>query len=184
MIEIKLSQGAKPGHGGVLPAAKVSAEIAAIRGVAMGEDCLSPACHSAFSTPIEMMRFIARLRELCGGKPVGFKLCIGHPWEFLGLCKAMVESGISPDFIVVDGKEGGTGAAPLEFTDRLGMPLREGLVFVRDALIGIGAQGSNSHRLLRQDRQRVRHGASRSRSGRTGAIRRAGSCSRWAASSP
>jgi glutamate synthase domain-containing protein 2 len=140
MVEIKLSQGAKPGHGGVLPAAKVSAEIATIRGVALGEDCLSPASHSAFSTPIEMMRFIARLRELCGGKPVGFKLCIGHPWEFLGLCKAMVETGIFPDFIVVDGKEGGTGAAPLEFTDRLGMPLREGLVFVRDALIGIGAR--------------------------------------------
>src|SRR6202034_3854913 len=140
MVELKISQGAKPGHGGVLPAAKVSPEIAAIRGVRMGEDCLSPASHSAFSTPIDMMRFIARLRELCGGKPVGFKLCIGHPWEFLGLCKAMVETGIFPDFIVVDGKEGGTGAAPLEFTDRLGMPLREGLVFVRDALIGIGAR--------------------------------------------
>jgi len=140
MIEIKLSQGAKPGHGGVLPGAKVSAEIAAIRGVEVGKDCISPASHGAFSTPIEMMHYIARLRELCGGKPVGFKLCIGHPWEFFGLCKSMIETGIFPDFIVVDGKEGGTGAAPLEFTDRLGMPLREGLVFARNALLGIGAR--------------------------------------------
>ncbi len=136
MIEIKLSQGAKPGHGGVLPGAKVSAEIAAIRGVAEGEDCISPASHSAFSTPMEMVAFIAKLRELAGGKPVGFKLCVGHPWEFLGVCKAMVETGITPDFIVVDGMEGGTGAAPLEFADHLGMPMREGLVFVRNALIG------------------------------------------------
>ena len=140
MIEIKLSQGAKPGHGGVLPAAKVSAEIAAIRGVAQGEDCISPASHGMFSTPRELMAFIAQLRELSQGRPVGFKLCIGHPWEFYGLCKAMLETGIYPDFIVVDGKEGGTGAAPLEFTDHLGMPLREGLVFVRNALIGIGAR--------------------------------------------
>jgi len=137
MIEIKLSQGAKPGHGGVLPAAKVSAEIAAIRGVEVGKDCVSPARHSAFSTPLEMMAFIALLRRLSGGKPVGFKLCLGHPWEFLGLCKAMVESGTAPDFIVVDGKEGGTGAAPLEFADHIGMPMREGLSFVRDALIGV-----------------------------------------------
>ena len=140
MIEIKLSQGAKPGHGGVLPAPKVSAEIAAIRGVPQGKDCISPASHSAFSTPMEMMAFIAKLRELSGGKPVGFKLCVGHPWEFLGLCKAMVETGIYPDFIVVDGMEGGTGAAPLEFADHLGMPMREGLVFVRNALIGINAR--------------------------------------------
>src|SRR5271170_4196751 len=140
MVELKLSQGAKPGHGGVLPGAKVSAEIAAARGVPQGVDCVSPAAHSAFTTPIEMVHFIARLRDLSGGKPVGFKLCIGHPWEFLGLCKAMVETRIFPDFIVVDGKEGGTGAAPLEFADRLGMPLREGLVFVRDALTGIGAR--------------------------------------------
>src|SRR6202007_2926341 len=109
-------------------------------GVEIGKDCLSPASHSAFSTPIEMMRFIALLRELCGGKPVGFKLCIGHPWEFLGLCKASLETGIYPDFIVVDGKEGGTGAAPLEFADHLGMPLREGLNFVHNALIGINAR--------------------------------------------
>jgi glutamate synthase domain-containing protein 2 len=138
MIEIKLSQGAKPGHGGVLPGAKVTQEIAAIRGVAMGADCLSPARHSTFSNPIEMMRFIARLRDLSGGKPVGFKLCVGHPWEFLAICKAMLETNIRPDFIVVDGKEGGTGAAPLEFADRLGMPMREGLVFVRNALVGAG----------------------------------------------
>jgi glutamate synthase domain-containing protein 2 len=138
MIEIKLSQGAKPGHGGVLPGAKVTAEIAAIRGVEQGRDCLSPARHSAFSTPMAMMAFIAKLRRLSGGKPVGFKLCIGHPWEFLAICKAMLESKIYPDFIVVDGKEGGTGAAPLEFSDHLGMPMREGLVFARNALVGIG----------------------------------------------
>jgi glutamate synthase domain-containing protein 2 len=140
MIEIKLSQGAKPGHGGVLPAAKVTAEIAEIRGIPLGRDCISPARHSAFSTPRELCVFIAELRKLSGGKPVGFKLCIGQPWEFLGVCKAMLETGIYPDFIVVDGKEGGTGAAPLEFADHIGMPLREGLVFVRDALIGIGAK--------------------------------------------
>ncbi len=140
MIEIKLSQGAKPGHGGVLPAAKVSAEIATIRGVEPGKDCISPAGHSAFSTPLELVGFIAKLRELSGGKPVGFKLCVGHPWEFLGVCKAMVETGVYPDFIVVDGMEGGTGAAPLEFADHLGLPMREGLVFVRNALIGINAR--------------------------------------------
>ena len=140
MIEIKLSQGAKPGHGGVLPGAKVTAEIAAIRGVEQGKDCLSPARHGAFSTPVEMMGFIAELRRLSGGKPVGFKLCIGHPWEFLAICKAMLETRIYPDFIVVDGKEGGTGAAPLEFSDHLGMPMREGLVFAHNALVGIGAR--------------------------------------------
>jgi glutamate synthase domain-containing protein 2 len=140
MVELKLSQGAKPGHGGVLPAAKVSAEISATRGVPMGVDCISPSRHSAFSTPIEMMHFVAKMRDLSGGKPAGFKLCIGHPWEFLAVCKAMVETEIYPDFIVVDGKEGGTGAAPLEFTDHLGMPLREGLNFVHNALIGINAR--------------------------------------------
>ena len=148
MVELKLSQGAKPGHGGVLPAAKVSAEISATRGVPMGEDCISPASHSAFSTPVEMMRFIGEMRRLSGGKPAGFKLCIGHTREFLALCKAMLETGIYPDFIVVDGKEGGTGAAPLEFMDHLGMPLREGLSFVHNALVGIGA------------RDRIRIGAS------------------------
>ncbi len=140
MVELKLSQGAKPGHGGVLPGAKVSAEIAAARGVPAGVDCISPSRHSAFSTPVEMVQFIATMRRLSGGKPAGFKLCIGHPWEFLAICKAMLETGIYPDFIVVDGKEGGTGAAPLEFVDHLGMPLREGLNFVHNALIGIGAR--------------------------------------------
>jgi len=138
MIEVKLSQGAKPGHGGVLPAAKVSEEIARIRGIPMGEDCVSPAAHSAFSTPIELLQFLARLRELSGGKPVGFKLCVGQPWEFLAICKAMLETGLHPDFIVVDGKEGGTGSAPLEFMDHIGMPMRDGLAFVHHALIGVG----------------------------------------------
>lgn len=138
MIEIKLSQGAKPGHGGVLPGAKVTKEIADARGVAIGEDCVSPASHSAFSSPVEMMQFISDLRHLSGCKPVGFKLCIGHRTEFLALCKAMVETNIAPDFIVVDGSEGGTGAAPLEFTDHIGMPLRDGLSFVHSALIATG----------------------------------------------
>jgi len=140
MVELKMSQGAKPGHGGVLPAAKVSAEISRTRGVPMGEDCISPSGHSAFSTPIEMMQFIAEMRTLSGGKPAGFKLCVGHPWEFLAICKAMLETRIFPDFIVIDGKEGGTGAAPMEFIDHLGMPLRDGLSFVHNALIGIGAR--------------------------------------------
>ncbi len=138
MVELKLSQGAKPGHGGVLPAAKVSAEIAQTRGVPLGQDCISPPCHSAFATPVEMMHFIAEMRRLAGGKPAGFKLCIGMPWEFLAICKAMLETGITPDFIVIDGAEGGTGAAPLEFMDHLGMPLQEGLSFAHNALIGVG----------------------------------------------
>jgi glutamate synthase domain-containing protein 2 len=138
MIEIKLSQGAKPGHGGVLPGPKVTAEISGARGVAIGVDCVSPAAHPAFSTPLELVHFIAKLRELSGGKPVGFKLCIGHPWEFMGICKAMLETGIRPDFIVIDGTEGGTGAAPLEFVDHIGTPMREGLVFARNCLVGAG----------------------------------------------
>ena len=137
MIEIKLSQGAKPGHGGVLPGAKVTREIARIRGVKPGFDCVSPARHTAFSTPIEMMHFIARLRELSGGKPTGFKLCVGHAWEFMAIVKAMIETGITPDFIVVDGAEGGTGAAPLEFMDHVGTPLRDGLTFVHSTLMGV-----------------------------------------------
>ena len=140
MVELKMSQGAKPGHGGVLPAAKVSQEIALTRGVPMGCDCISPSGHSVFSTPIEMMEFIGEMRRLSGGKPAGFKLCIGHPWEFLALCKAMLQTGVYPDFIVIDGKEGGTGAAPLEFLDHIGMPMREGLNFVHNALIGINAR--------------------------------------------
>ncbi|MCA1455596.1 FMN-binding glutamate synthase family protein [Bradyrhizobium sp. BRP22] len=140
MVELKMSQGAKPGHGGVLPAAKVSEEIAKIRGVPLGEDCISPASHKAFSTPLEMMAFVGEMRRLSGGKPAGFKLCIGHPWEFLAICKAMLESGIYPDFIVIDGNEGGTGAAPLEFMDHLGMPMREGVNFAHNALVGINAR--------------------------------------------
>jgi len=138
MVELKLSQGAKPGHGGVLPAPKFSVEISLTRGVPTGQDCISPSRHSAFSTPIEMMRFIAEMRRLSGGKPAGFKLCVGHEWEFLAICKAMLETGITPDFIVVDGKEGGTGAAPLEFIDHIGKPMREGLSFVHNALVGVG----------------------------------------------
>jgi len=183
MVELKVSQGAKPGHGGVLPAAKVSEEISKIRGVSMDEDCISPASHGAFSTPLEMMAFIGEMRRLSGGKPAGFKLCIGHPWEFLAICKAMIQTGIYPDFIVVDGNEGGTGAAPLEFMDHLGMPMREGVSFVHNALVGINA------------RDRIRIGAparspplstwrARWRSVPIGAIRRAVSCFRWAASSP
>jgi glutamate synthase domain-containing protein 2 len=138
MIEIKLSQGAKPGHGGVLPAAKVTREISATRGVPMGEDCISPPRHSAFSTPLEMMTFITTLRTLSGGKPVGFKLCIGHPWEFMAIVKAMLQTGVYPDFIVIDGAEGGTGAAPTEFSDHIGAPMREGLLFVHNVLVGAG----------------------------------------------
>ncbi|MCR9124796.1 MAG: FMN-binding glutamate synthase family protein [Rhodobacteraceae bacterium] len=138
MIELKLSQGAKPGHGGMLPAAKISPEIAEARGVPMGVDCVSPPAHSAFSTPLEMMRFLGRLRDLSGGKPVGFKLCIGHRREFMCMVKAMLETGIVPDFIVVDGTEGGTGAAPLEFANHIGMPMVEGLTFVHNTLRGAG----------------------------------------------
>jgi glutamate synthase domain-containing protein 2 len=138
MIEIKLSQGAKPGHGGILPGAKVTPEIAAARGVPAWRDCNSPSTHSAFGTPIELMHFIAKLRRLSGGKPVGFKLCVGHPWEWFAIAKAMLETGIAPDFIVVDGAEGGTGAAPIEFVDHVGTPLREGLRLVHNTLVGIG----------------------------------------------
>ncbi|RYX96901.1 MAG: FMN-binding glutamate synthase family protein [Comamonadaceae bacterium] len=137
MIELKMSQGAKPGHGGVLPGPKVTAEIAEARGVPVGTDCISPSSHSAFSTPVEMMQFIARLRKLSGGKPTGFKLCIGHPWEWFAIVKAMLETNITPDFIVVDGAEGGTGAAPVEFSDHVGAPLQEGLLLVHNTLIGV-----------------------------------------------
>jgi len=136
MIEIKLSQGAKPGHGGVLPAIKNTEEIAKIRHIEPNIDVLSPPSHSAFSNATEMMNFIKELRDLSGGKPVGFKLCVGKKDEFEGICKAMIDTGIKPDFITVDGGEGGTGAAPVEFTNSIGMPLREGLVFVHDTLVG------------------------------------------------
>ena len=137
LIELKLSQGAKPGHGGMLPGPKVSAEIAAARGVPVGVDCISPASHSAFATPLELLQFLDRLRGLSGGKPVGFKLCIGHPWEWFALAKAMLESDLLPDFIVVDGGEGGTGAAPLEFTDHVGAPMQEGLRLIHNTLVGL-----------------------------------------------
>ncbi|EOD9589308.1 FMN-binding glutamate synthase family protein [Acinetobacter baumannii] len=138
MIELKLSQGAKPGHGGILPKHKITAEIAEIRVVSRDHDCISPAKHSSFSTPIEMMHFLQKLRTLSGGKPVGFKLCIGQPWQFMSIVKAMLETKIVPDFIVVDGSEGGTGAAPIEFSDYIGTPLREGLRFVHNTLVGAG----------------------------------------------
>ncbi len=138
LVSIKLSQGAKPGIGGVLPGAKVSKEIAETRGVPVGEKCISPAYHQVFSTPRELVRFVARLRELSGGKPAGMKLCVGSRSEFLSICKAMLEEGTTPDFIVVDGGEGGTGAAPLEYEDHVGTPLTEGLFTVHNALVGVG----------------------------------------------
>ncbi|WP_422785437.1 FMN-binding glutamate synthase family protein [Qipengyuania profundimaris] len=137
MIELKLSQGAKPGHGGVLPAAKVTPEIAEARGVPAGVTVTSPAAHPAFSTPIEMLEFVAKLRELSGGKPVGIKLCVGQPHELFAMGKAMLETGLHPDFITVDGAEGGTGAAPLELSNSVGMPLREGQIMVRNMLVGL-----------------------------------------------
>ena len=148
MIEIKLSQGAKPGHGGVLPAPKVTEEIALTRGIPMGQTCESPASHAEFSTPTELLEFSQRLKSLSGGKPIGVKLCIGHPWEFVALVKAMVETGQVLDFITVDGSEGGTGAAPTEFSDHIGSPLRDAIVFVDNALRGAGL------------RERVKIGAS------------------------
>jgi glutamate synthase domain-containing protein 2 len=138
MIEIKLSQGAKPGHGGILPAAKLTEEIAAIRHVPMGHDVVSPAAHTAFNSPLGLLEFVVKLRECSGGKPVGFKLCIGDKREFLSICKAMLETGIVPDFITIDGSEGGTGAAPVELTNSVGTPLRDALIFVNSALIGVG----------------------------------------------
>lgn len=140
MIEIKLSQGAKPGHGGILPAAKNTPEIALERGVEPHTTVISPPKHTAFETPEALMHFIDRLRTLCGGKPVGFKLCIGQKGEFTALCRAMIHTGLKPDFITVDGGEGGTGAAPLEYTNAIGMPLRDALVFVADTLRGFDLQ--------------------------------------------
>ena len=148
LVSLKLSQGAKPGIGGVLPAAKVTKEIAEARDVPQGEKCVSPSYHRVFSTPRELVLFMAHLRELAGGKPVGFKLCVGSRADFLGICKAMVSEGVTPDFIVVDGGEGGTGAAPLEYEDHIGTPLTEGLMTVHNALVGVGL------------RDRVRIGAS------------------------
>lgn len=147
-ISIKLSQGAKPGLGGVLPGPKVSAEIAATRGVPIGKTVISPPSHSAFTTPTEFMNFIAMLRRLSGGKPIGFKLCVGSRTELLCICKAIIATGIAPDFVIVDGAEGGTGAAPQEFEDHVGMPLTEGLMLVHNSLVGAGL------------RDRIRLGAS------------------------
>lgn len=147
-VSLKLSQGAKPGIGGVLPAAKVTAEIARYRGVPQGEKCVSPAGHSAFSTPRELIRFVAQMRELAGGKPIGFKLCVGSRVELLAICKAMLDEQVTPDFIIVDGSEGGTAAAPLEYEDHVGLPLTDGLMTVHNALVGVGL------------RDRIRIGAS------------------------
>ncbi|MGA1168586.1 MAG: glutamate synthase-related protein, partial [Burkholderiaceae bacterium] len=146
--EIKLSQGAKPGHGGMLLAPKVTPIIAQTRGVEAYQDCISPSSHKEFSTPVELLAFAQRLRELSGGKPVGIKLCVGHPWEFLSIAKAMLETGQRRDFVTVDGSEGGTGAARVEFTDHLGTPLTDGLVFVDNVLRAAGL------------RERVKVGAS------------------------
>lgn len=138
MVEIKISQGAKPGKGGLLPGHKVSAEIAEARGVPIGVNCVSPAGHSAFKGPTGLIEFVATLRELSGGKPVGFKLCIGRPIEAASLVKAMLKTGVMPDFIVIDGSEGGTGAAPEEFTDHIGMPMKDGLILMHNLLVGAG----------------------------------------------
>ena len=138
LVSLKLSQGAKPGIGGVLPGPKVSPEIAKARGVPVGEKCVSPSAHRVFSTPRELVLFIARMRELSGGKPAGFKLCLGARSEFLAICKAMLAEDVTPDFIIVDGGEGGTGAAPLEYEDHIGTPLTEGLIAVHNALVGTG----------------------------------------------
>lgn len=140
MIEIKLSQGAKPGHGGILPASKLTQEIIDIRGVVPGKDVVSPPAHSAFATPLQLIGFIQKLRALSGGKPIGFKLCIGRLDEFFAIAKAMLETKDGPDFITVDGAEGGTGAAPLEFSNSVGTPLKEGLTFVHNTLVGIGVR--------------------------------------------
>ena len=147
-ISVKLSQGAKPGLGGVLPGVKVSEEIAATRGVPVGRTVVSPPAHRAFGTPVEFMEFVALLRRLSGGKPVGFKLCVGARTEFLSICKGIIATGVAPDFVIVDGSEGGTGAAPVEFEDHVGMPLTEGLMLVHNSLVGAGL------------RDRIRVGAS------------------------
>lgn len=136
MVEIKISQGAKPAHGAILPASKINEEISETRGIPMGQDCISPATHSEFSNPRELMQFVKEIRDLSGGKPAGFKLCIGLRSEFMGICKAMLETGIYPDFIVIDGSEGGTGAAPVEFSDSIGTPLTEGLIYAHNCLVG------------------------------------------------
>ena len=119
-------------------------------GLPVGKDCISPGSHSAFSTPLEMMHFIARLWVTSGVKPVGFKFCLGHPWEWFAIVKAMLETGITPDFIVMDGAEGGTGAAPVEFSDHVGAPLQERLQLVHNTLIGVNLR--SQFRLVQQAR--------------------------------
>jgi glutamate synthase domain-containing protein 2 len=148
LVSLKLSQGAKPGIGGVLPGAKVTAEIAQARDVPQGQTCVSPPGHKVFDTPRELVRFIAHLRELADGKPTGLKLCVGLRHELLAICKAMLEEQSTPDFVIVDGAEGGTGAAPAEYEDHVGVPLTEGLIMVHNALVGFGL------------RDRIRIGAS------------------------
>nr|WP_301386871.1 FMN-binding glutamate synthase family protein [Corynebacterium caspium] len=138
MVSLKLSQGAKPGLGGELPASKTTPEVAEIRGIPVGKTFISPGAHSEFDTPEGLLRFIDKMRTLSGGKPTGFKLCVGSRSEFLSICKAMLNTGLLPDFIIVDGSEGGTGAAPKEFNDHVGLPLSEGLTFVHNALVGVG----------------------------------------------
>lgn len=138
MIEIKLSQGAKPSHGGVLPGAKVTEEIAQIRLVEVGKTVNSPATHPEFDSPRGLLEFVQRLRNLSAGKPVGFKLCLGKKVEFLAIVKAMLDTEILPDFITIDGSEGGTGAAPVEFSNRLGTPCVEATHYINQALIGAG----------------------------------------------
>ncbi|HJN37933.1 MAG TPA: FMN-binding glutamate synthase family protein [Gammaproteobacteria bacterium] len=144
MVEVKLSQGAKPGHGGLLPGHKVSKEISEIRGIPMGKDCLSPPTHNSFSTPIELLEFIQSLRELSGGMPVGFKLCLGLRKEFVSIVKAMLSTKITPDFITIDGAEGGTGAAPMTYSNHVGTPIEESLIFVHNSLVGVGLRDSMS----------------------------------------
>ena len=172
-VSLKLSQGAKPGIGGQLPGSKVTKEIAEARDVPQGEPCVSPAAHTAFRTPRELVRFIAHMRELAGGKPAGFKLCVGHRHEFLAICKAMVEEGTTPDFIIVDGAEGGTGAAPMEYADHVGTPLTEGLMTVHNALVGVGLRDRDQARRQRQGRDRLGHRQA-ARAGRRLHQRRAG----------
>ncbi len=173
LVSLKLSQGAKPGIGGQLPGSKVTKEIAQARDVPQGETCVSPAAHKAFHTPRELVRFIARMRELAGGKPAGFKLCVGSRRELLAICKAMVEEGTAPDFIIVDGAEGGTGAAPMEYADHVGTPLTEGLMTVHNALVGAGLRDRIKRRRQRQGRDRLGHRQA-ARAGRRLHQRRAG----------
>ncbi len=161
-ISLKLSQGAKPGIGGVMPAAKMTREIAEARGVPVGEKCVSPPTHTAFESPIGMLEFVAELRERSGGKPTGFKMCVGSHVDVAAICKAILATGVVPDFIIVDGAEGGTGAAPLEYADHVGMPLTDGLVVLRDALVGCDLHATRSRSVPAARWPRVRTSSSAS----------------------